>query len=430
MVPEEDEGPLMPYGLDTLALDAGLAAPMPPMALLPPEATDEDVAAYVGLGTHGERKALLDEQRMRAQALRGEDYGGHSTGIGAALGGLGGIINNVRGGMELKRLDKETLRLLGDEDARRARFATTLRGADASQVANLGMLSGDRQLGAFGQQVSKEQMARAPMTFRGEALRQAAERLKLLRQESARRSAQGKDKFDLDKYRVEAGVNQGWKGLGLRQQELEAQAAERERKRQERTQDDETGMRREFMSNPVAKSYFEAEVGYNKMQAAARDPSAAGDISLIFGFMKTMDPGSTVREGEFASAQNAAGVPERVRAMANSLINGQRLTPEQRADFMRTAEGQFGAYRNAYQGLVRSYQGLAGQTGASPDRVVLPRSAPDTDLNQPPGASSLRTTGRKPDANQQVILDFISANPSHPRAEEARQRLRREGIIQ
>jgi len=33
--------------------------------------------------------------------------------------------------------------------------------------------------------------------------------------------------------------------------------------------------------------------------------------------MKILDPGSVVREGEFATAQNSAGIPERIRAKYN-----------------------------------------------------------------------------------------------------------------
>ena len=46
-----------------------------------------------------------------------------------------------------------------------------------------------------------------------------------------------------------------------------------------------------------------------------------------------LDPGSVVRESEFATAQNAAGVPDRVRAKYNAVINGEKLATTQRDDF-------------------------------------------------------------------------------------------------
>ena len=71
-------------------------------------------------------------------------------------------------------------------------------------------------------------------------------------------------------------------------------------------------------------------------RAKGQDAPAA-HIGMVFNFMKMQDPASTVREGEQAMAQNAAGVDERVRNIYNSLIKGGRLSPEQVRDFTATA---------------------------------------------------------------------------------------------
>jgi hypothetical protein len=64
---------------------------------------------------------------------------------------------------------------------------------------------------------------------------------------------------------------------------------------------------------------------FRGVMASAEDPSAAGDLALIFSFMKLIDPGSVVRESEFATAETAAGVPERLRNLYNKLETGRRL---------------------------------------------------------------------------------------------------------
>lgn len=69
----------------------------------------------------------------------------------------------------------------------------------------------------------------------------------------------------------------------------------------------------------------------------ATPASAAGDISFIFQYMKMLDPSSVVREGEFATAQNAASVPDQVRNLYNRAISGERLNPEQRQQFLQAA---------------------------------------------------------------------------------------------
>jgi len=83
-----------------------------------------------------------------------------------------------------------------------------------------------------------------------------------------------------------------------------------------------------------SKTFIGVRDASNRVEASAKDPSAAGDLSLIFNFMKILDPGSVVREGEFANAQNSAGIPERIRAKYNSVIAGERLSDKTRKDFL------------------------------------------------------------------------------------------------
>ena len=57
----------------------------------------------------------------------------------------------------------------------------------------------------------------------------------------------------------------------------------------------------------ASKQTFLALQGFKKVEAAATvdDPSGADDLALLFGYMKTIDPTSAVKEGEFANARNA-----------------------------------------------------------------------------------------------------------------------------
>ena len=70
----------------------------------------------------------------------------------------------------------------------------------------------------------------------------------------------------------------------------------------------------------ATKTFRDVEDSFSRVQASQDgEITAASDIALIFNFMKMLDPGSVVREGEFATAQNAAGVPERVVNQYNRL---------------------------------------------------------------------------------------------------------------
>jgi hypothetical protein len=105
----------------------------------------------------------------------------------------------------------------------------------------------------------------------------------------------------------------------------------------------ETKFRKEY--NDQTKPYQEVKSAYGRVLSS--EDTAVGDLSLIFGYMKMLDPGSVVREGEFATAQNAAGVPERITNIYNKVATGQRLSPSQRESFKGQAKG---LYSSALEG--------------------------------------------------------------------------------
>lgn len=109
---------------------------------------------------------------------------------------------------------------------------------------------------------------------------------------------------------------------------------------------------------------------YQNIENAMKDGSAAGDLSAIFAFMKMLDPGSVVREQEFANAQNAAGVPDRIRNLYNQAMNGNRLNPTQRAEFMKEARKLASSAQGRITAAIREYQGIADEYGYDPRRAT------------------------------------------------------------
>lgn len=133
---------------------------------------------------------------------------------------------------------------------------------------------------------------------------------------------------------------------------------------------DASALRKEFNALPEVKSFREASTSFDKIQRAAATPSAAGDLSLIFAYMKVLDPGSTVREGEFAAAAAAAGADQRLLGAIEKVRSGQKLTPEQRADFVARAKDLYAAQRAQYDTQAALYRRLAEKQGADPDDIV------------------------------------------------------------
>jgi hypothetical protein len=125
------------------------------------------------------------------------------------------------------------------------------------------------------------------------------------------------------------------------------------------------------------KDFKTIQSAWRSIKTSGGEPSAAGDMSLIFGYMKLLDPGSTVREGEYANAQNAGGVPDRVVASYNKLLNGQILSDSQRKDFLGQAKKQYDSRRGEYGELKKSYTSLAKEYGLEPKRVVVEFDMPE-----------------------------------------------------
>lgn len=132
----------------------------------------------------------------------------------------------------------------------------------------------------------------------------------------------------------------------------------------------EDTLRKEFLGQ--AKPYIEIGQAYKKIQESAKTPSAAGDLALIFNYMKILDPGSVVREGEFATAQNAAGVPDRIRAQYNQVINGQRLADVQRQDFLNQAKNVTRSQKDNFeQTLLPFYKDIVKNRQLDENLVLL-----------------------------------------------------------
>lgn len=128
--------------------------------------------------------------------------------------------------------------------------------------------------------------------------------------------------------------------------------------------------RKEFTSLPQVKSFADQTAAYGRIISSVEDPSPAGDLALIFNFMKVLDPGSVVREGEFATAANAGGVDERVRGLYNRVISGERLTPEQRSDFADRSTRLYGGAQSQYRAIAEQYAKFATSAGLPAEQVI------------------------------------------------------------
>jgi len=156
----------------------------------------------------------------------------------------------------------------------------------------------------------------------------------------------------------------------LLQRLTEAQITEAMGKGGEKQFKNERDLKKDF--DALSKDFRLANSGYEKVKQAAMatEPTGVDDLALIFAYMKTIDPTSVVRDGEFANAENSGGVGNRVRNLYNSVLFGNRLTGEQRENFLKSAKGQLKSQYDSFKIIYDQYEGLANQYSLNADNVV------------------------------------------------------------
>jgi len=169
-------------------------------------------------------------------------------------------------------------------------------------------------------------------------------------------------------------------------------------------------LRKDYEGSQSTKEFQKQSGAYGRVVSSADKASAAGDLALIFNFMKVLDPGSVVRESEFATAAGARAaltraekdgtvIPAVVAQAVQRLETGQMLLPEQRNDFLTRAgmlyQGagqQHTPYRNYYLEQVETVApgyglppvGYAGDIFLGNDEQV--DSAPEQVMTTPPAS--------------------------------------------
>lgn len=126
---------------------------------------------------------------------------------------------------------------------------------------------------------------------------------------------------------------------------------------------------KDFYDNPTVKNYAVSSAAMNSLSELADPkvvPTAQNDMAIIFSYMKILDPNSTVREGEYATAQNAGSVPENIRKQFNKAMDGTLLNPKDRSNFIVSA-------KRAFTGQQKNYDRIRTQYGDQAERNKLPR---------------------------------------------------------
>jgi hypothetical protein len=133
----------------------------------------------------------------------------------------------------------------------------------------------------------------------------------------------------------------------------------------------EKEFRKTWRDSKVVKNFEDAQAGYSRVVAGANQDSKAGDIALIFGFMKTLDPTSVVRESEFSLGENVGSFGGKVKAYWDSFTGAGRLTPEQRREILNASTQQFGTYQTELDTFKVNFNTKGKELGFDAGKAML-----------------------------------------------------------
>lgn len=134
----------------------------------------------------------------------------------------------------------------------------------------------------------------------------------------------------------------------------------------------EEKLRKEYQTR--TKVYSELGTTFSNINASAKAKTGPGDIALITGFMKMLDPSSVVRETEFATARDTAGLYERLLNTSQKLQSGQLFTldSKQRQEYVDLAQQYLKAAQKKADQDRKDLSAVVTNYKLNPDNVFGP----------------------------------------------------------
>lgn len=151
--------------------------------------------------------------------------------------------------------------------------------------------------------------------------------------------------------------------------------------------------------NTLTKDFRTINDSFGRIKVSAKNPTAAGDLSMIFNYMKMLDPGSVVRESEFQNAAASGSYGAQIQGMVQKALTGKRLADEIRDDFLSRAKLLYASQERNYEQLRSQYEDMAVRANLNPKDVLTEFRAGD----EPATEYKVGQTIDGPDGNKYKI---------------------------
>lgn len=162
--------------------------------------------------------------------------------------------------------------------------------------------------------------------------------------------------------------------------------------RQERASDS-MALRKEF--DALTKSVRTVNAQAERLNALANKTQTTPqeDQAIVYAFNKMQDE-SVVRESEYRMTESAAALTDRARNLARRVLEGNKLTQQQRKDMVAAANTIRDSMMGLYSEQADSYENMAREFGLNPRHVVpvrLDRRRDDAGATEPTREDRIRS---------------------------------------
>lgn len=201
----------------------------------------------------------------------------------------------------------------------------------------------------------------------------------------------------------------------LKAREVEQKDREANSKEGDTRFNNENTLRDEF--NTLTKDYRVVSDSYRKIHQSAAAGNGAGDMSMLYSFVKLLDPNSVVRESEFALAAQSGSYGERIQGAVERLLTGKRLPEGLRAEFLAEADNLYQSQKSGFDKLTERYRGIANRRGLNAENVVgdYGEGAGKTPAGRPPpGGYRAPLDGEDPNAMNRQASALPPGTPALP----------------
>jgi serine/threonine-protein kinase RIO1 len=148
-----------------------------------------------------------------------------------------------------------------------------------------------------------------------------------------------------------------------------------------------TDFRKQYASDKTTVNTQLAKDTWLRAKTVLDSDSPAGQIAAVYSFMKSLDPTSTVRESEYATAESARAAIDSATNYANKITEGKRLTAGQIKDFRGIMEKLYKRQMLEQKAKNQEYRNLANRFGVAEQDVGF---IEDTEPTPTPAAQGAR----------------------------------------